>query len=632
MLELIRQRAQGLVVGVIIGLICITFALWGVQEYLGAGGDPTVVEVAGDEIPASDFYRYYAQLERSAQVMGEGLDPAQFERAEFRNAQLEAFARSELVERVAERQGFRVPDEAVVGNLTGTPIFQADGKFSVEAYRRALDVLGFTSSEYEARLRDALAVSQYRFGIGGSAIATLDEARRLAAVRAETRDLGFVLIRRSGFEPEIDADDIAGYYETNTEAFREPERLDVRYLSLDLNRLAEDIAIPEARIREYYESNPAEFVSEEERNVSHILIQVGEDASEDEVASARARLVELVERAKGGESFEALAEEYSDDVASRAEGGETGLFPRGVMEPAFEEAAFSLGTEGEISEPIRTKFGLHVLKLKEIAPETTAPFDEVRDRIETTLQRAEAEEVFYEMAERLDAPVFENPETLEVAADELGLTIRSTGLKSRDELAAVFSPKVIDALYSEDVHDAGLNSLPIDDGPNRIVVVRIGQMTPERAQSLDEVRNEVERILVRKRSAEAAKALGDEWLEALRDGAAPEAVVADSKFEWSRVDGANRRSTKVNRAVLREAFSLRPAQDGPRYFGLQLGSGDYAVVSVDNRQIPAPDAISDTEADALRRDLNSMRGNGGWEYLTAELERRYDVETFPDRL
>ena len=634
MLEFIRQRAQGLVVGVIIGLICITFALWGVQEYLGAGGDPVIARVAGEEIPASEFYRYYSQLERSARAMGDPLDPAQFERVEFRRAQLEAFARSKLIEQIARREGFRIPDEAVVENLTQTPIFQADGQFSLEAYQRALDVLGFTSTEYEARLRVALALPQFRFGVGGSAVTTLDEARRLAAVRAETRDIGFGILRRAAFEDGlgIPDTDIERYFETNAERFREPERIDVRYLTLDLDRIAEGIAIPEEALVEYYDGHQQEFVTEERRNVSHILIQVAEDAPDAEVAAARTRLEELVNRAERGESFEALAEEYSDDLASRAEGGETGLFPTGVMEPAFERAAFGLEEIGDVSEPIRTKFGWHVLKLKEVEPKTQQPLAEVRARIEKKLQRAEAEEVFYEMAERLERPVFEHPETLEVAADELGLTIRSTGLKSREELEALFAPKVIEALYSEDVHDGGLNSLPIDADPTRIVVVRVAEMTPARSRSLDEVREQVRALLVRERSAKAAKARGEQWIERLSAGATPETVAADSQVTWRTTENASRDSTDVNRAVLRRAFSLRVPATGTRYAGLQLGSGDYAVFGVSNRQTPDPGAITEIEARTLRRDLNSMRGNGAWDYVTAEVEADYEITTFPDRL
>lgn len=634
MLEFIRQRAQGLVVGVIIGLICITFALWGVQEYLGAGGDPVVAEVAGKEIPASEFYRYYSQLERSARAMGDPLDPAQFERADFRRAQLEAFARSKLVEQVANREGFRISDEAVVQNLTQTPIFQADGEFSLEAYQRALDVLGFTSTEYEARLRDALALSQFRFGVGGSAVATMDEARRLAAVRAETRDIGFGILRRAAFEDdlEISETDIASYFESNAGRFREPERIDVRYLSLDVDRIAEDIDIPEAALREYYDGHPEEFVAEERRNVSHILIQVAEDAPEAEVTAARSRLEALIDRAESGEAFEDLAEEYSEDLASRAEGGETGLFPKGVMEPAFERAAFELEEIGDVSEPIRTKFGWHVLKLKEVEPKTQKAFAEVRERIEKRLQRAEAEDVFYEMAERLERPVFEHPETLEVAADELGLSIRSTGPKSREELEAIFPPKVIEALYSEDVHDAGLNSLPIDADPTRIVVVRAAEITPARARSLDEVRDEVRAILVRERSAEAAKARGEQWIEQLSGGATPARLTAGSEVTWRETQNAPRDSTEVNRAVLREAFSLRVPESGTRYAGLQLGSGDYAVFGVANRRRPDPDTITEVEARTLRRDLNSMRGNGAWEYVTARMAADHVIKTFPDRL
>lgn len=634
MLETIRNRAQGLVVGVLVGFICVTFALWGVQEYLNAGNDPVVARVAGKDIPASEFYRYYSQLERSAQVMGDTIDPAQFERAAFRELQLEVFAKSQLLEDLSVESGMRVSDALIVSNVRSTPIFLQDGQFSAQAYQRALQVLGYSSVEYEDRLRDALAVSELRFGVGGSPIVAEAEARRLAALASETRSLGYVVIRRQQFEEGIAFDDaeLEAFFNEHQADYRAPEKVDVSYLELTVEGLMQDIEIDEVDIADYYQTQRATFVQEERRNVNHILVQVAQDAPESDNEAARSKLAELAERARAGEAFDDLAREYSDDLASQAEGGETGAFPRGVMEPAFEEAAFGLAEVGDISEPVRTKFGWHLMRLKEIEPEVVKPLDEVREEIERTLAREIAEEEFFAMAERVDAPVFENPETLQVAADELGLVVKTTGLKSRDELLAMFAPITVEAVFSEDVLEAGLNSLPIDDRDDRIVVVRVSAHEAERPQTLDEVRELVVDRLMRENTTEAAQTLGEALIQQMEEGVAAETAAEQAGLDWTEVENANRRSTEVTRAVLREAFGLRPAEEGSRYAGMTLGSGDYAVIALHDVTRIDPAEVTDSEWKPIEQNLGVMRGNGAWEWVQADIEASHPVEVYPDRL
>ena len=621
-------------VGVLVGFICVTFALWGVQEYLNAGNDPVVARVAGKDIPASEFYRYYSQLERSAQVMGDTIDPAQFERAAFRELQLEVFAKSQLLEDLSVESGMRVSDALIVSNVRSTPIFLQDGQFSAQAYQRALQVLGYSSVEYEDRLRDALAVSELRFGVGGSPIVAEAEARRLAALASETRSLGYVVIRRQQFEEGIAFDDaeLEAFFNEHQADYRAPEKVDVSYLELTVEGLMQDIEIDEVDIADYYQTQRATFVQEERRNVNHILVQVAQDAPESDNEAARSKLAELAERARAGEAFDDLAREYSDDLASQAEGGETGAFPRGVMEPAFEEAAFGLAEVGDISEPVRTKFGWHLMRLKEIEPEVVKPLDEVREEIERTLAREIAEEEFFAMAERVDAPVFENPETLQVAADELGLVVKTTGLKSRDELLAMFAPITVEAVFSEDVLEAGLNSLPIDDRDDRIVVVRVSAHEAERPQTLDEVRELVVDRLMRENTTEAAQTLGEALIQQMEEGVAAETAAAQAGLDWTEVENANRRSTEVTRAVLREAFGLRPAEEGSRYAGMTLGSGDYAVIALHDVTRIDPAEVTDSEWKPIEQNLGVMRGNGAWEWVQADIEASHPVEVYPDRL
>ncbi|MEX2481332.1 MAG: SurA N-terminal domain-containing protein [Gammaproteobacteria bacterium] len=634
MLQAIRERSQGLVVAIIVGFISLTFALWGVESYISSGRQVIVAEVEGDEILLTEFQDNLQRIRRQAQsALGEAYDDIDWGSAEVKQDALDQVVNERLLTGFIEDAGMRISDLQVARQLQQVPAFQDESGFSRALYEQRLPQLGLSQAGFEQDLRDDMAKSQLRAGIAASEFVTAAEGREIARLRGQKRDIGYAIIPANIYadEVEITDDDIRASFAENEEAYREPERVKLEYIELSPAALEESVVVTEQLLRAHYEANQANYTAQEERNVNHILIQVSEDAAQEVADAALEKAEEALARARDGEAFEELAAEISDDVGSRTEGGETGLFPRGVMAPEFEQAAFELEI-GEISEPVRTRFGYHIIKLKEVEPGGLQPFAEVRADVERSYRAAQAQKALFDQAEQFSNLVYEHPDSLGVAADALGLEINDTALLSRDEIAERFSAQVAARAFEPEVLVEGLNAEPVELPDGRILAIRVAEHQPSAIPPLEKVRNEVAQALRAERLAELAETAGEEILEALRGGAAVEDVVASKGLDWQAAAGVDRESDKVNRAVLRASFRTALDGDGPVFFGVPLGKSDYAVVRVSNKRSPAADELEKSAVVEVQRELLQQRAAIVWQEFIDALRASSEVKVFKRNL
>ena len=427
-----------------------------------------------------------------------------------------------------------------------------------------------TQAGFERQLREDMVKAQLRAGIAASEFVTAIEAREIERLRQQKRDIADAIIPASAYVDrlEVSEADARAYYESNKETFRREEQVRLEYIALSPAALESDVPVTEAALRAHYDANLAAYTVEEQRNVNHILIQLGPTADAAATAAARAKAEAALERARAGEAFEALAEELSDDVGSRLEGGETGLFPRGVMAPEFEEAAFALAV-GEVSDPVRTRFGYHILKLKAVEPGGQRAFEEARADVEQAYRAAQAQQMFFDQAEQFSNLVYEHPDTLAVAADAVGLEVEQTELLTREGIAMLFSPQAAARAFETEVLVEGLNAEPVELPDGRVVALRVTAHEPAVVPPFETVRDAVvERVRneqLRARTAQAGNAL----LERLRAGEDAGKVMSSDGFDWKQARGVDRQSTDVNRAVLRAAFGATAAPGAPTYLGVR---------------------------------------------------------------
>ncbi len=634
MLQTIRDRTQGVIVAVIVGLISLTFVLWGVESYINAAKRVIVAKVDGDEIPIEEFQKALQRFRRQAESMlGDAFSAADWDKPEVKTKALDELINDRVLSSLVDKSRVRVTNAQLAQQLLQIPAFQDDKGFSRALYEQRVTALGFSQLGFEQQLRGDMAKSQLRNGVAASEFVTREEAQKVAALRKEKRDIGYAVIPAAEVEKQVTVTDAETktYFEAHNEDYRTLEKASVEYLEISAAALATKIEINDDKLHQYYDANPAAYTLTEERNANHILVQLPPDAKADVASVAEAKIKDVLKRAQTGEDFEKLAKELSDDVGSKAEGGSTGFFGRGAMAPEFEQATFKLKI-GEISEPVRTKFGWHIIKLKDIKAGGLQPFDKVKAEVEVAYRNAEAQKAFFEQSEQFSNLVYEHSDSLSVAAETLSLTTQKTDVLSKEEFAKKFSEKAAGAVFTAEVLSEGMNSEPIELPDNRVVALRVIEHVPSKIPELAEVKAKVEDAVRNAHRRELTEALGKELIERLRKGETVTDVVKGRGFGWEQEEGATRESGDVNRAVLRAAFSAEVPGSNPQYVGLPIGNTDYAIIRVANVVVPADSEIARSDVATIQGELVKGRMGAAWTEFVAAVRAASDVKVIAKNL
>jgi peptidyl-prolyl cis-trans isomerase D len=630
MLQAIRERAQGWIAWVIVILISIPFALWGIQSYLGVGSEPVVAEVNGLEITDRDLSRRVQQARiELRERLGAAYDPAAFEEAGLRSEVLNDMIRQTLLLNVSNRIGMRVSDEEVRVQILSEPAFQRDGRFDRDAYERLLQIQGLSPAQFEGQLRQQLIGNQLLRAVVGSDFVTRGELDQYQRLVGQTRELAYVQLKVADFQSDdpVREDEIKTYYDSNPLLFQSPEMVMLDYLVLDVAELAEGEEITDEELQRIYEDDQARFGQPEQRSVRHLLLSVPPGADEATAQAVLEKIQSVRDRILAGEAFSELAESESQDPGSATQGGALGTIEQGLMDPAFDLAAFTLPV-GELSEPVRTRFGYHLIEVTEIIPPKTKPFDEVKEDLRAETSRQRAESLFYDLGERLANVVYESPDSLEPAADELGLSIRKSDWIGREGGEGILShPRVVGAAFSDEVLVGRANSDLIEPERDvlRAIVLRVADHRVASTRPLDEVRDEIIEALRFERAREKALQAAEALAEQVRRGVAWSEAMPDAVVE---APGAvDRNNPDIPGPVRDVAFTLPVPREGETSVGTATSpEGDIAVVQVlavaDGEVSPAEDSSPMSEASALAQLL----GRQAYEAMLGDMERRAKVE------
>ena len=637
MLQFIRDNATGWIAWGIVILISIPFALWGIHQYVTPDSSVAVATVDDAEIGYYDFQRHYARRRQQLQsILGAGLIGAE-EDERLRREVLDRMIDSEVLIRSGISAGMRVGDAQLASTIQTQDAFRSGGGFSQDAYEGWLRSQGYSAGGFEEDLRRSLLEQQIAAGVSGSEFITGGRLRDAVRVRLQTRTFSLLTVPASEFEPpEPTESEIGTHFERHRSEYTAPERLRLRYLEISLDDIAAGIKADDEELRALFEAEPERFVTPEKREVSHILAALPSDAGADDVARARERLVALRDRITAGESFEDLAREGSDDPGSAAGGGALGFIERGMMVPEFEEAAFALAPD-QMSDPVRSSFGWHLIKVTSVQESRGATFEEVRGQVLAQYQSREAERIYVERVETLANVTYEHPESLEAGARELGLAIRETGPVTRDGQSddpVASQPAVVAAAFSSDVLDDGNNSEPIEFEPGRIVVVRAFDHEPPRDLDLDEARADVVATLQADARRRAVIERGRDLLEDLRSGRDADAVADDAGLEWSRFENVGRTGGALSEQLLEAAFRMpRPGVGGTaRFDGVIDDGGDFVIVSLSRVDDGDVSSMSDDETRALRQALEADGGRTMFDAFVHGRRQSADVRIIEQNL
>lgn len=608
MLQAIREKAQGWIAYAIVGLISIPFALWGINQYFGNGGELNIVSINDRDINQREFRQAYADQRRNLQqLMGENYRPELINEDRLREQVLDSLIENELMITSAINRGYRVSDQQVAQVIQSEPSFLREGRFDRTLFEQYLRNQGESADGFAYRLKNIMIRNQMQSGITGSEFATQSTLNRLRQLREQKRRIEYVIVPTSQFaNEEPSQSEIEAYYEANKARFMIPELVRVEYVELKLTDIAATISPDEATLKQRYDEQKSRFGTPEDRQMAHILITVDDKTNEEE---AKTKAIALRQRILDGERFEDIAKSESQDPGSAELGGDLGFIGRGIMDPEFERAAYAMGLS-DISEPVRSAFGYHLLKVNAVKPGSVKSYDTVREQLKGEVQREMAESQFFDQAERLANATYENPETLTVAAERLGLEIKQSGWfgnNGGDGIAD--NPRVTGAAFSEEVLNAKNNSEPLELTPEHYVVLRVLDHKPSQQQALDEVRSKIVSTLAQETATRRAREKGQEMARQLRDGAQLADLAQAANLEVIQPEPISIAGAALPPEMRRHVFQMAIPEDGKvSVGGIGLTNGDYAVMVFKERVDDAQTVSDPTVAESLKNAILQTRG------------------------
>jgi peptidyl-prolyl cis-trans isomerase D len=578
MLQDLRKSTKGTTAKVVVGLIVISFSIFGIESILLGGSGGGVAEVNGEEVSPQELEQLVnTQRRRMIAMMGENIDPSMLDEQRMTAQALETIIARKLQLQSAADMKLNISEQQIGAVIASMEQFQINGQFSPELYKNLLSNAGYTPASFKRGLQDDLVLSQLSSGLAGSDFATRAELELNAKYSAETRDIRYLTIPVDKFSTDEKVSDaeIEAYYNDNQVDFYSTESVELDYIELSVEDFMKPVE--DSEVQERYQLAQESYEFQTEWGVSHILFeQAGDEA--DEAFSARISAVQ--DQLAAGDDFSDLAKQLSDDIGSASYGGELG-FTRGETFPEEMEQAIASLEVGMVSEPVITDAGVHLIKLTELREGEMPSLDEMRPELEQRIQLEAARRELALVVETLKDVAF-NAEDLSAPAEELSLEVKQSAPVYRSQDEGLFAhPALLSAAFSEDVLDQGHNSDVIELANDVYVALRVRKHNEVQAKPLDEVRESIEIMLAGAQARAAAQLAAEQALVALTEGATVEAFAKAQGYEWQVELAASRRSSMVPYPVLQRAFELPAPTDGNSQFEyVESASGDVLILEL----------------------------------------------------
>lgn len=607
MLTEIRDRSSGVFAWAIAALIIIPMAFWGVNEYASDGVTPTIIEIGNQKISQNAFQTELANAQAQARARNPNLANSDIFNSDFYKRQvLDGMINRTIARNLAGEHDYQVGNQQLAKLIRNNPQFQIDGVFDKDAYERFVATQPYSRADFEDQIRDNTKVRQVSSGYAESAIVLPDEVRELLEIQSEQRSFDIVTVKQADFIADVVVSeaDIEQYYQDNIESYMHPDRMSISYIELDSEQIASSVTVDQARIREIYDDNIDSYISEETRATRHILLNVTGDEDDD---AQLAKADELAEQLRAGADFAELAKEHSQDPGSGANGGSLGDVAAGVMVAEFEEAAFALEV-GEISAPVKTQFGYHIIKVDEIKGGVAQSFDEVKFEIEEDERDTLTQDLLLTRLDELRDLLFDESGSLEAASTALNLEIKTTALFSREAGDGVTSNEAVRAAaFSAQVKDQALNSEPIELADGVYLAMRKAEFKPSAPKEIATVSSEIKSVLTSQRASDAAKQAGDSilakaeqnWSELAKD----ESVKIDS-HTVTMIDTEQ----KVSADVLRKILKMQLTGAATKVTSFTDASGDFNIVHLNKIAPGDVRKVSEQVKESTRRLIAQRNG------------------------
>ena len=633
MLRSFRENIKGRMGKVLLAVIIVPFVFFGAESLLsGRGGIPAVLEVNGDEINELQLSQNVVLLRNElASRMGENVDFEQLSDERLVPIATERLLQRTLIDQFSQELNMSVPEQMLQQTIVNTPSFQVDGKFSSEHMNRVLADSGFNLTLVKERLSDDIRLSHISTGLGASAFASQNDVALLLNIMNEARSIEYAELNYDDFADKVSVgdSDLNEYYENHLEQFTTPVSVDSEYLLLSLDALIEPVS-EEALLAEY-EVQKAQYENAERRRVAHILFEISDELDQDK---AIARAEDIRQQFEAGENFSELAVNYSQDGGSASEGGDLGFTEQdGSFPEAFEQAVFALEKD-QISEPVVTDAGVHLIKVTDIEQTEILPYDELKQTLATQIQRQAAGKKYVEWSSQLADLTF-NAENLSDPAEELGIPVNSVkgvteeGLVDNDDPDKIFSnPRVLEELFSTEVMDEQLNSNVIELGSEKSVVVRVDKVHQPRVEALSEVEDSVRQIVTKSKVRAYVSQLVEEIQSQLESGATFGQVLAAKDLTVKKEEGLTRQTSSIEPFMIEKVFAASRNNLGKDMHMAESESSSKSYLFQLTEIRAADEQPNEALTDLFSRQARSLYGRQDTQAFLDSLKRAAKIERF----
>ena len=624
MLQNIRDNSQGWIAKTIIGIIVALMAFTGIEAIFQASGNSKqdVAKVNGEEITQTELSQAVDMQRRQLmQQLGKDFDASLLDEKLLREAALKGLIDRKLLLQGAADSKFGFSEAALDQVILQTPEFQVDGKFNAERFDQVIRQLGYSRMQFRQMLTQEMLIGQVRAGIAGSGFVTDAEVLAFARLEKQTRDFATVNIKANPGAVKLTDEEVKAYYDQHAKEFMTPDQVVIDYLELKKSSFFDQVSVKDEELQAAYQKETANLA--EQRRAAHILIEVNDKVTD---AQAKAKIEEIQARLAKGEKFEALAKEFSQDPGSANSGGDLGFAGPGVYDPDFETALYALNKD-QVSAPVRSTFGWHLIKLLGVEAPQVPTFASLKDKLTKELKTQQVEQRFVEATKQLEDAAFEASDLAQPASD-LKLTVHTSAPFGRDGGEGVAANRaVVTAAFSPEVLDEGANSTAIELDPETIIVLRAKEHLKPSQLPLESVNAAIRTQMAKERASAAAKAHADELIASLRDGKTALNQPVDGQA-WKVTEAATRGQEAIDPAVLQALFRMpKPAaKDKPTFTTVSLADGSLVIVRLNGVNEAA--APTDEEKAQYRRFLASRVGQQDFAAYRKQLETKADIKKF----
>jgi peptidyl-prolyl cis-trans isomerase D len=610
MLEKFRSYAQTKAAKIILALILVPFALFGIDSYLNqAGNNLSIAKVNGYKIALPEYNRAIENVRNRIMSEGKKVDPAMFDSFEFKESVIDGLITKQLLNNDIKKSKFKITDQQLSQYIIGMPEFQKDGKFSQEIYDKVLQNNQLTPKKFEESIRNDLLIQQVRDGLQKLTFIPPSNLEETLKATSQQREISIAEFKTKEYmaKANIAEKDMQAFYDQNKSKFLAPEQVKAEFVVFSLANILPTINVTEDEIKSFYKTNADKYQNQQQREASHILIAASKNAPPAEKAKAKAKAEDILNQIrKSPKQFEELATKYSQDPESAKKGGDLGAFGRGMMVKPFDDAVFSMKVN-EISNIVESDFGYHIIKLTKIIGEGGG-FDSMRPQIKAELIYQKGQEKFAALAEEFSNKVYEQSSSLDAVSKKFNLPIQKTDWISRNDSDKFFKNETLmSALYSKESIKDRRNTEAIEVTPNNLISARVVDYKAQTTKPFADVKKNIEDYLKFESAKKTVAKEGETVLKSLAD--------TSRKIDWQPSVLVDRKNTKdFSDAVINHAYKM-PTDKLPSYSGFMDGNNGYIIVKVN--KVAFPNDSNEENKKAFASDYTEALSA---EYLSAYLK------------